>query len=257
MGKVLPDSGPSTPAQLRHSYQFLGTASTGKLEPKETAASSDAPKKGRRGRFVTPHRLSAEQSCQVLAWLKEQGIGDPEGRTLFVSALEYCLADLVPPSEAAPAPLPEPKAEAAKQSRMLDELASATETASKALEALEDPVRGQLLLGLESADCFERKYPSEYIGALCHELRRLKQACESMGQLQKGAENPTPSRRSDTAAERRFVLRAAEAFESCFELAADSRPDAQFVATLEAVAAATGAAVPTEPARLRRFLKHS
>jgi len=53
---------------------------------------------------------------------------------------------------------------------------------------------------------------------------------------------------------RRFILRVADAFEDCFELAPDTRPDSPFPSALDAIVTTTNIGVPTDQDALTRIL---
>ena len=59
-------------------------------EPK--ALAEGAPKRAPKARFLEPYRLSEERRGALLDCLIAAGVGDPESRDLFATAVEYDIA---------------------------------------------------------------------------------------------------------------------------------------------------------------------
>ena len=247
MSKVGSSSSSSTSAHTRRRYWVRGAVSLSTNGEKPTV-----PTKPRGKRFVEPYRLSAEQRASILVTLADLSVGDDESRSLFAAAMEYDLAScyrLAEPETPTPAAKPPPES---KEDTALTTLASVAERLAAAIEGLNDDASQRLQEGLEATDRFQRIYGEDYLNSLKYELTRL-------AGVSKSPKLPTPSATPDhTLSEdaRRFVLRAADAFESCFELTPDTRQDAPFVAAVEAIVAATGVRVPTDRARLAQLLSH-
>jgi len=245
MSKVGSDSSSSTRAHARRSYWVRSAVSLSTDGEKPTV-----PKKTGGKRFVEPYRLSAEQRALILVTLAERSVGDDESRNLFAAAMEYDLASCHRLTE------PETQASAAKQPpdskeyAALTALAAAAERLAAEIKGLNDVASQRLQEGLEATDRFQRSYGGDYLKSLRYELMRLV----SVGQSPELFTPTTPREHTLSEEAHRFVLRAADAFEACFELAPDARGDSPFVAAVEAIVAATGIRVPTDRAILAQIL---
>ena len=202
-------------------------------------------------RFIEPYRLSEEQRRTMLVSLEKRQIGDAETRPLFVASLEYGLAIcpqlVVPVGPSAPPAQEHPPD---KEDPAIAALAEAAESLALRLEGLDDDAWRLLQRELEDRDRFQRRYNEEYLTFLDCELRRFANIGEPPARNAPSASDE-PALAEDA---RRFVLRAAGAFEDCFEVAPDAEPDSPFVTALETIVAVVGIKVPTDPATLSRVL---
>jgi|GEM_PF-1342323 len=203
-------------------------------------------------RFVEPYRLDAEQRTAILSRLREQNIGDEESRNLFVAALEYDLASC----ERLMAPAQEPSASDHQENDSAPDaaaIAALVETAEKLahqLANLDAATSLRLQQELESTRHLRRGYGEDYVGTLLGELRRVA----SVGKLLDRLAESVPPRPPYSDGARRFIRRIADAFEDCFELAPDTRPDSPFPIALDAIVTATDIDVPTDQDALTRIL---
>lgn len=221
------------------------------LSPATDSGRSTSPETSGGKRFIEPYRLSEEQRRAMLVSLEQRQIGDEETRALFVASLEYGLA--ICPRLAAPAgPSPPPAREHPpdKENPAIAALAEAAENLALRIEGLDDATSRRLQHELEDGDRFQRSYNEEYLQSLDCELRRFADIGEPPGQNAPSTSGE-PVRAENT---RRFVLHAADAFEDCFEIVPDAKPDSPFVTALEAIVAVVGISIPTDPATLARVL---
>jgi hypothetical protein len=255
------------------------------------------PRPSAKKRFVEPYRLSEEQRVAMLAPLAERGLGDAESRDLFAAALAYDIATCYeltaaeplipePPQEApqtaavvAPRSVPG-KRRASPAARdqasthpvmpsALAELAQAAKALTERIQALDPQTRIGLFQALHESDRFHRGYDDAYLAALGGELVRLAE-----GAAPTPAVAQTPEATSDTLevtapvtrkatipkpspAARQFIVRAADAFEECFDQSPTTQVGGPFAAMLKALAMATGIRIPTDARNLAEILRHA
>jgi hypothetical protein len=184
-------------------------------EFREPAAKPAAtPPKNSRSRFVAPYYLDDANRQALEELLAQAGLGDTEGRQLFITALEYEVGTLRPhlPSletaAAAPTPAPHTKADI--------ELAQVGQTAEHLLSLLQrTPKSARAALGkrLGETDPFAREYGPRYLAQLEQELERIAGACQ-LPTLP--AQEPAPPPISDGA--KRLVGQLARIFQECLEV---------------------------------------
>jgi hypothetical protein len=151
----------------------------------------------------------------------------------------------------------------------LAELAEAARTLSGRLQALDAESRTRLFQALHQGDRFQRGYDDAYLLALTGELARLAEGAApepvSAATAVAGAELPAavapppapkkvPAPRPSPAA-RQFIIRAADAFEECFDQAPTAQVGGAFAAMLKALAVATGIRIPTDARNLAEILR--
>jgi hypothetical protein len=208
------------------------------------------PKKSSSKRFVEPYLLDTEQREAILSRLQELDIGDEESRSLFVAALEYDLAgcsDLLAPAQEHSTA--EREGNADEVGGVMDTLTEAAEKLANELARLDATASLRLRQELEMADRFRGSYGEDYLATMSAELRRLAEFVRSSEGLP-GATAPSPTF-SDEA--RLFVLRVADAYETCFDLVPAAQSGSPFASALEAIVTATRVCVPTDQAALIRI----
>jgi hypothetical protein len=244
MSKAGSSSSPTTGARSSRTYWVRSNVSP-LLGGKSTSSKTPGDK-----RFVEPYRLSEDQRCAILAPLEDRGVGDEESRELFAAALEYDLASCSRLKEQANEPLPSTQERSpSEEDAAIAALVEAAKSLAQRLQGLDDVASHLLRQELEDSDRFRRNYGEDYLESLGRELRRVAEIGEP---LEQGT--PAARKRSLSADARRFILRAADAFEACFELTPNAGPNSPFVATLEAIIAITGIGVPTDAAAVTRVL---
>jgi hypothetical protein len=262
-----------------------GDAEAGKRTGRGRA--SDQPKSAQRKHFIEPYPYTSEERGAIDRVLADCGLGDATAREIFIGAIAYDLAVLrtalaapEPPAAAsatgAPASSrqhPEPPAGAEVEL----ELAARALALAQHIEALDEQARTALLSALADADPFRREYGPAYLDAVRLEATRIAGAAGALAGMAEqagAAAEPTRGRAaragsSDKPAATRatraatatgtqsaigFIRHAASVYEQCFDARPDPAPDAQFARVLNAIATATGIAVPTAPDVLRRAL---
>lgn len=203
----------------------------------------------KRPRFVEPYRLSNEQRSAMLVPLERLGIGDEETRSLFSAAMEYDLASCHGKGEQAEAAATNPKPHPSADEISLTALHHAAGDLAERLKALDETSKARLQQTLKETDRFRRTYDDEYFGVLRYELLRLAAVAKPPEQPDPPAKPPI----SEVA--QRFIVRAADAFEECFDTKATARVRGPFLLTLKAIAAATGIQVPTDASSIAELLK--
>lgn len=247
MSKVGSSSSPTAGARSKRTNWIRHT-----ISPTTGTANSTSSRTSGGKRFVEPYRLSEAQRRAMLSPLEQQDIGDDESRSLFAAALEYDLAGCQELTEpAVPSPPAAPERPPSQEDLAITALAQAAESLAEQLRDLDDAAVLLLQQELADADRFRRSYGNDYLESLGYELRRVADAGEPHEQDVPTAPGGEPPISEDT---RRFVLRAADAFEDCFELKPDAEPDSPFVAALAAIAEATGIGIPTDQSNLSRIL---
>lgn len=153
----------------------------------------------------------------------------------------------------------------------LVELADAARALSGRLQALDAQAKTSLLQTLHDADRFQRGYDDAYLMALTGELERLAEGATSRPVAVATAEAstetsvalvPAPAPRKvptpkPSPAARQFILRAADAFEECFDQAPTAQVGGPFTAMLKALAMATGIRIPTDARNLAEILRRA
>jgi len=247
MSKVGSDSSLSDRTIRKRRDWVRGALSTGGTRPA-------SPKRKSGNRFVAPHRLSDEQRRSLLASLDEQGIGDAESRSLFVAALEYdlasCGAITVPLKEAEQG---SPKDRPVDADESLAELGQSAATLADQISRLGETSVKRLTEGLQRTDRFNRGYGDDYVCSLRKELERIAAVVLATAVIPSAESTPRPDLSADA---RRFILRAADAFSECFEMAPAPQNGAAFLAVIKAVTAATGIAIPADQSSLTDILEH-
>ncbi len=217
----------------------------------KTPSQAEAGTKTRkRQRFVEPYRLSDEQRAAMLIPLERLGIGDEETRSLFSAALEYDLAscrDTIGQAEDA-ATDPEPPSPGPEDLH-LSALHHAAQALADSLKALDEAPKTRLQQALKDSDRFRRSYDDEYFSMLRYELLRLAAVAKPVQQ----PEPPAKPLVSESA--RQFVVRAADAFEECFDTKATARVNGPFLLTLKAIVTAIGIRIPTDAGSVATLLK--
>jgi hypothetical protein len=168
------------------------------------------------------------------------------------------------------APVAESAAPPAVPPALVD-LAEAARTLSGRIQALDAGATTSLFQALRDADRFQRGYDDAYLMALTGELARLVEAAASQPVAVATAEAstetpvaaaPVPAPRKVPApkpspAARQFIIRAADAFEECFDQAPTAQVGGPFAAMLKALVMATGIRIPTDARNLAEILRRA
>lgn len=150
-------------------------------------------------------------------------------------------------------------------------LAEAARTLSGRLQVLDTESRTRLFQALHQGDRFQRGYDDAYLMALTGELARLAEGAApqpaAVATAEAGPEipaalppPPTPKKvpvPKPSPAARQFIIRAADAFEECFDQAPTAQVGGPFAAMLKALAVATGIRIPTDARSLAEILRQA
>ena len=151
------------------------------------------------------------------------------------------------------------------------ELAEAARALSGRLQVLDAESRTRLFQALHYGDRFQRGYDDAYLMALTGELAHLAEAAAPQpavpptteaGPEMPAAPAPIPAPKNVPApkpspAARQFIIRAADAFEECFDQAPTAQVGGPFAAMLKALAVATGIRIPTDARNLAEILRQT
>lgn len=194
--------------------------------------------------FMKPHLFGDPQREEIIADLEGLGIGDEEGRRIFVYALEYELAQFeLQRSNESPAQTPAPAA-VTEQWSPLKTTAEALLSHLRDLDATE---RTALLEALSKTDRFDRTHEPRYLAALEGELARLA-TLPTARPVRPGTPPAIPS------AERRFVQTLAKAYHDCFETPATAAARGPFARLIATVLPPLGIDLRLSPEQLREIL---
>jgi len=173
-----------------------------------------APDPGKPGksRFVEPYHFPAEALSAIGALLQQAGMGDRDGRQLFVTALEYEIGLFrstvfdAPPARPKPPPPTRTERELPQLGQLVSQLLAVLQQTGKA---------ARTLLGerLTTSDPFARVHDCRYFDQLEIELQRIALAC--VQREEPPAEPPAPAMSDGT---RRLILQLARIFRECLEI---------------------------------------
>ena len=192
-------------------------------------------------RFVNPVRLGEADRKRLIQLLEKRGIGDVEGRALFVAAMEYDLAEC---REAVPGE----GASRTEEAALPAEIRETASALAQQLQRLAGEAQQQFLHHLRESDPFQRTYGPEYLQALGIELKRLGEAAQHFSRAK-------PKKAQPSEAAGRFIRRAAAAYRDCFEAEPAVGRGSDFIAALRAVASVTGISIPLDVSTLRKLLR--
>lgn len=204
-----------------------------------------------KSRFVAPHYFDAEQQATILNLLERAGVGDAEGRRLFLTAAEYEIGaySLLPREE--PAAKPSPKATAPSQDRPeWEPLREAALDLAKRLAETRPSVRDALAKALTASDPFGRDHGGCYLSQLQLELQRLGEACGPLAVSAAPVITPAPI----SAQARRFILQIARIYRECLEVNPTSETLGPFARLLCLFRDRTQLDIPCESERLGPLL---
>jgi hypothetical protein len=194
-----------------------------KLGKKPATAQVKSKPKGK-SRFVAPYYLEDQDRAALEALMADAGLGDADGRQLFITAVEYEVGTHRPHLQEGTQPIAPPAPQPAPHSKADIELAQLGEAAGQILALLQRThkgARGTLAKRMSEADPFGRDYGERYLAQLELELERMAEACR----LRVQEPSPPPPPQLSEAA-RRLIAQLARIFRECLEvrLGADEIP---------------------------------
>ena len=153
-------------------------------------------------------RVLDEHRQQVLdRALQSLGLGDEEGRRIFLLALGYELDDLVPRIADRLAEPPPPRVD---RPAFCSKLERGAQVLSELISSLGEAERATLLQRLNEADRFGHRFETEYLDSLNAELTRLAAVCAT-------PEPPAPPDPASDPLVQQLVGLIAKAYDECFE----------------------------------------
>lgn len=199
-----------------------------------------------------------------------ESIPEPESEAPPMVARAATQGEARPARGKGRAPVAEPAALLAVPPALVD-LAEAARTLSGRIQALDAEAKASLFQTLHDADRFQRGYDEAYLMALTGELARLVEGVAPQPVVVATAEAttetpvalaPIPAPRKVPApkpspAARQFIIRAADAFEECFDQAPTAQVGGPFTAMLKALVMATGIRIPTDARNLAEILRRA
>ncbi len=240
--------------------------------------------------FVEPYPYTPAQRAAITKALAKSRLGDATARDIFIGAIAYDLAafaaalaqqpapDAAAGGTAASEPATEPAA-AATPRGALTVIADHARVLADALTGLDADRRTELADHLSATDPLGRAYGASSLDALGAEIGRLATLAGAADAAQAGpgvtataapAAAPAPMRAiveppgatpsptqlaaASEALALGFIRHAASVYEQCFDAQPEPDAAAPFAAVLQAVADATGIAIPTETDLLRQAL---
>jgi hypothetical protein len=219
-----------------------------------------AKKTGGKGksRFVDPCHFGTEDKAALVQLLTNAGIGDEEGRRLFVTAVEFEVGGLRPAlqkeAETEPSPPPVPVVEhpPSKAHIELLQLAQSAAQFKSLLENTHKSARRQLCESLNASDPFGREHGTAYLEHLTLELGRISVAC-SAAETVPATEPATPKPVIGEAAAK-LIGQVARIYDECLE--ADPRDNEAHVliAVLRLIRDCTELPIPCDDQAVRELL---
>jgi len=219
---------------------------------KKTAGKSAGPG---RSRFVDPCYFGPEDKAALVRLLAQAGIGDAEGRQLFVTAVEYEIgslrpalqkeADNTPPATAAPVVQQPPS----KADIELLQLGQSAAQLQALLKRTHKTARTRLGEALTRSDPFGREHGPAYLEHLTLELGRISSACESAGAGQPATETEPaalPAKPTAGPAAKKLVRQVARIYDECLEVDPRADQGQVLLAILDLIRDCTGLAIPCD-----------
>jgi hypothetical protein len=206
--------------------------------------------KRRKSRFVAPVYLPAETQAAIQALLQQAGIGDRDGRQIFITAAEYEVGTFRSTAVETPTPEPRPAPRPPSQADM--ELAQIGQAAGEFLVLLRQagaPARSLLAEHLTTLDPFGRIHDEHYMGQLEVELERIRTA---IARHEKPPPEPPPPAVSEGA--RLLARQLARIFGECLEVKLKAAELETFCQVLCLIRDGAQIALPCEPPVLAQLL---
>ncbi len=185
----------------------------------------------RKSRFVAPYYFSDEDQAAIRDILAAQGIGDPEGVQLFITAAEYEVGSLRPalleesaPSSSAPHPNRLSKADIE-----LVQLGQSAAQLHALLQSTHKTARKRLVEALTASDPFGREYGHNYLAQLELELERIAQTC-AQAEIQEEQAEPVPPPPSPRAT--KLIQQLARIYQECLDVPPNGEGEGPFCQVL-------------------------
>ncbi len=211
-----------------------------------------------KSRFVDPCHFGPQDKAALEELLADAGIGDDEGRKLFVTAVEYEVGSLRPAlqqeAESAPPPAPAPVVEHPPSKAQIEllQLGQSAAQLKTLLAGTHKTARKRLCEILSATDPFGREHGAAYLEHLELELGRISAAC---AESEPAAEPESTIRKAVPGATAgKLIKQVARIYDECLE-ADPGENDAQaLIAVLRLIRDCTGLPIPCEPEAVQGLL---
>jgi hypothetical protein len=210
--------------------------------------------KSGKSRFVAPNCFAPEVHSAIEDCLARAGVGDADGRRLFITAAEYEMASYQASKAERPSAMPQPTPR--PRSPAQDELESLGRHLHALLKALgETRVGARKILDrrLTESDRFGRPHDERYFEALKSELARMEAACALEGAHEPDAP-ATPRVSEETGA---LLGQLSRIYRECLEVRLQGDALATFHRVLELIGDATQVEFPSQAGVLGLLLETS
>jgi hypothetical protein len=220
--------------------------------PQRPAPDVDKPRKKR---FVAPFYFPAEAQDAIGTLLQQTGMGDREGRQLFITATEYELGHFrsTTPDASPTGTTPAPQPYIAPEEVALTQIGQAASQLFALLQQTGEATRTLLGARLMDADPFARLYDERYFEHLNVELERIAAACMHQAEFPAGLTS-APAMSEDT---RRLILQLARIFRECLEVKLKPEEVKTFSQVLCIIRDSTQISIPCESDILTLLLPDS
>lgn len=238
------------PSRLLRAREFTDQVTT---KPAEKTSKSG------KSRFVAPYFLADSEQTRILQLLEQAGLGDAEGRQLFLTAAEYEVGSRRPglQQEQAEGAKPAIPVKSRLDLRIEKELGCLGVPAKELLTQLRSShkdSRSRLCENLSATDSFQRIHDERYLVRLELELEHLLNACEQSMEAKVPAEAPAPLVGKQAKV---LVLQLARIFEECLEVGLQAPALAVFADICGIIAEDAAIDIPREPGILAEILTDS
>jgi len=213
-----------------------------KKSPKRTVGDA-------KSRFVDPCHFSPEDKAALEQLLADAGIGDDEGRKLFVTAVEFEVGGLrsalrKETESAAQIPAPVVQHPPSKAQIELLQLGQSAAHFKSLLESTHKTARQRLGDMLSASDPFGREHGPGYLQHLAVELERISRACEGLEPVAE-PEPATPEPVIGPIAGK-LVRQVARIYDECLEADPEKGGVETLAAVLGLIAGCTQLAIPAQ-----------
>jgi len=204
---------------------------------------------GSQSRFVAPYYLQDEEQDAILGLLEQAGLGDDEGRRLFITAAEYEVGAyrLAPDEEPAAAAKPVQPTAKSKAEVELEDLGRSAEQLLALLTGAHKTARQVLAERLSESDRFARNHDQRYLAGLELELGRIAAACRTD---QRPPEPPPPTAPPLGENAKRLIQQLLRIYGECLELTQVTEQLETFSRILCIIRDSAQIAIPCDPETL-------
>jgi hypothetical protein len=211
-----------------------------------------------KSRFVDPCHFGPQDKLALMQLLAEAGVGDDEGRQLFVTAVEYEVGGLRPAllkeieSQPAAEPVTVSQPPQSKADIELLQLGKAAAQLKTLLDNTRKTARTRLSQTLGETDPFGREHGPGYLEHVAVELGRISAACAV--QPQEVATQPAPAPAVMGPEGRKLIKQMARIYDECLEADPRAGEARVLLDVLGLLRECTGLPIPCEGQAVRSIL---